>query len=248
MTCFATIVPSASPPSSDRKRTRPADQSSTSVRSKMCTPRASTTRASPRTSFAGCTRAHAGSKTADGRAAIERGRARRRGHGLLVAILEPVDAEAPRLGDIGFGAPTLHLVAGEHERAAAFEVAVDALARRDPADLVDGVDHGASHRDGGVEAVPTFERTRRLREQRRAPSAVPARRAEPGDIALEHRDRERRVGARQLVRRPQRGEAAADEGDIEPGVRRQRVARPQVVESALDEVVEPEAHPTVGIG
>ena len=65
ITCLVATEPS-NPESTPRKRTLPAAQSITSVRSKRVTPSASTTSARPRTSFAGCSLAQAGSNIAPG--------------------------------------------------------------------------------------------------------------------------------------------------------------------------------------
>ena len=67
----------------------------------------------------------------------------------------------------------------------------------------------------------------RRREQRRAPAAVPAGRAEAGDVLLAHRDPQSRAGLGQVVRGPQPGEAGPGDGHVHVLVAGQRVAGDQ---------------------
>ena len=62
-------------------------------------------------------------------------------------------------------------------------------------------------RDRGVATVPLRGGLAAPGEQRRAPPAVATRRAEAGDLGLEHRDPQRRVAPGELVRGPQPGVA-----------------------------------------
>ena len=109
---------------------------------------------------------------------------------------------------------------GEAGRAALDEVAVDALVGADLADLVDGVVHRLLHRDRAPAVRAMADRRRLDGEERRAPAAVAARRAEARDLRLEDRDPQRRIGAMQVVRRPQAGVAGADDGDVDTAGRR----------------------------
>jgi hypothetical protein len=112
------------------------------VRSNSETPSASTTRASPRTSFAGCS---ARARRVEHRAGAPR--RRDRSH----RTREPPCAgpstrgrstpNAPHLGHIRRAESRCTSSRGEHHGAAALEVAVDALDAGHPTHLVDGVDH-----------------------------------------------------------------------------------------------------------
>ena len=71
--------------------------------------------------------------------------------------------------------------------AAEGDVGVDALAGGHLADLGDRVAHGGVLRDRGVAAGLGGQAVDRHREQRRAPPAVAAGRAEAGDLGLDAR-------------------------------------------------------------
>ena len=139
------------------------------------------------------------------------------------------EAVVVRLDDLVAGATELQLGAGEHDRAALDEVTVDALGGGRPADLVDRSDHRPVHRDRRSPTVPPGERADRLGEQRRAPAAVAAGRAESGDLFLQHRDPQRRIGRGEVIRGPQSGEAGADDRHVDVDVAGERRARRQVV-------------------
>ena len=110
------------------------------------------------------------------------------------------------------------------------------------ADLVDGRDHRAAHRECGVAAVLPLEGCGRPREQRAAPAAVAPRCAEAGDLLLEHDDLERGIALLQVPRRPQAGQAASDDRDVGIRVAGERRARG---ERALGERVVPEREAAV---
>ncbi len=100
----------------------------------------------------------------------------------------------------------------ERDAAVAVEVRLDPLGFTHLFDLVrrrhDGVAQRAASlrvaRDVGWQAV----------DHGHAPAAVAPRRAEARDLALEHRDAQRRVGDRQVVGGPEAGEAAPDDGHV----------------------------------
>ena len=96
-------------------------------------------------------------------------------------------------------------------------------------DLVDGTLHRAVLRDRPVVAVPLRQPADRGGEQRRAPAAVAAARAEARHLPLEHRDPQRRVGDCEVVRGPESGVPRADDRDVDVEVTRQRTSRREVV-------------------
>ena len=136
------------------------------------------------------------------------------------------EAELARLVDLGLRPLELRRRTGQHHRAALRPVAVDALRGGDAADLVDRLVHRALHRHGRVVARHPRQLAQRRREERRAPAAVPPRRAEPGDLPLAYHDPQAGVALRQVVSGPQAGEARPDDGDVRLGVAGQRVAWP----------------------
>ncbi len=123
----------------------------------------------------------------------------------------------------------LWLVRREVDGTALGESAVDPLALYDGADLVDGVMHfpGPSRPPRPVGGA--FEGGQRRGLVADAPAAVAARCSEAGDLPLDHHHAEVRVGAQQVVGRPQPGEARADDGHVGVGIARQRRARLEAV-------------------
>ena len=104
----------------------------------------------------------------------------------------------------------------DDDLAALVEARVDARRRAGAADLVDGVVGrllGAARR---VVAVKPREPAHRDVEVGRAPRAVAARRPEPGDLALDDHDPQRRIAPLEVVRGPQARQARR------PGSRRPR--------------------------
>ena len=90
------------------------------------------------------------------------------------------------------------------------------------ADLADRVLHGAVLRDRRVASCLGGQRRDAHRVQRRAPAAVAPGRAEAGDLGLEDRDAQRRIGRLQVVRRPEPGEPATDDRDVDRRITAQR--------------------------
>ena len=205
--------------------TPPAVQSITSVARGCVTPRASTTSARPRTSFAGCSRAQAGSNIAPGSSPSRpvapnrdptvrgpRARARRR--------------RTPRLRDLRLARPRCTA-----ERAKAIvpprcEVAVDALASRD-ADRPRRPcrpSHAASR-------APRRRPCRRSSDPRSTAGTArcTSRRCGPTRRTRRSPSRARRYAAagsrfEQVLGRPQPGQPAADDRDVDIA-RPPRVAR-----------------------
>ena len=148
-----------------------------------------------------------------------------------VEQLEVFLAEAPAAGgrDLVARAVELHRRAGQHDRAALAEVAVDALGVGDGPDLVDACLHRAVLRDRPVEAVPLRQPRHRRGEQRRAPATVASAGAEAGDLPLEHDDPQRRVRPREVVRGPEPGVPGSDDRDVRVTVAGQRIPRRPVL-------------------
>ena len=160
--------------------------------------------------------------------------------------VEPHDlvfAHAPAVVVGGLFAHALDLLgAGRQVEHATFVVAgIDALGGADDADLVDGVEHRSLHGDSLLAAVVLLDGLQRSREEGRDPAAVTTRGAEADDVLLEHDDAQTRVGLGQVIGRPQAGEAAADDGDID--VERARKRRPRL-KRIVDEI-EPHAAPAI---
>jgi hypothetical protein len=107
-------------------------------------------------------------------------------------------------------------VAREDDRAALRVVGVDALESRHPAELVDRLAHRPvlGERSGATSRHPG-QSIGRDREQRGAPAAVAAGRAEAHHLGLEDGDAQARVGLSEVVGRPQAGEAATDDRDVD---------------------------------
>ena len=121
----------------------------------------------------------------------------------------------------------MHLVAGplhlsigpgELHRAALGPVTVDALVRRDLADLVDRLLHRPVHRDGRLPAGHPLQLRQRSWEERRAPATVAPGRAEAGDLALAEHDPQPRVRRTQVVRGPHTGQAGPGDRDVGLGI------------------------------
>jgi hypothetical protein len=124
----------------------------------------------------------------------QRAGCRQPGAGLVGAEqCEVVLAEAPpsRLGHLVTGPVELLRGARDDDCAALGEPAVDVLGGDHLRDLVEGRLHRAVLGDRPLLAVPRRQPGHRRGEQRRAPAAVAAARAEAGDLALEH---DRRAG------------------------------------------------------
>jgi len=111
---------------------------------------------------------------------------------------------------------------------------VDTLGGGDAADLVDRVVERQVDGTRGVRAEARREHARANRELRRTPAAVAPRRAEPGDLALDHDHAERRVLTEQIVGRPQAREPRAEDRDVHVDGTRERRARGQVVGRSLE--------------
>ncbi len=109
----------------------------------------------------------------------------------------------------------LRLAAHQVDRPALGEMAVDTLARRGGADDVDGLLHGAAHGPHGFEAVETGQGGVGGGEQRRAPAAVASRGPEARHLAFDDGDAQGGIGQRERVGRPQPGEPAADDADVD---------------------------------
>ena len=180
--------------------TRPRSMAVTGVCSWIWTPRAATASARPRTSRARSSAAQCGVKvpptwlcpsvtmSATCAASSRRMWSRR----------SPTSASRPPRRVPG---PTAR-GSGHRQVAAAGQSAVDALrfdhARRP--------ERWRSSRAASARRHPGWTTRRpcaRGREDRRTPPAVTARGAEPGHLPLQHRHAQRRIGHRQVVRRPQ---------------------------------------------
>ena len=214
--------------------TQPGSTDVARVLSWTRTPRRRTASASPRTSAAGCTRAHHGVHVPP----RTRVAASRDGGAGGVEQLDPVDA-AVGLVDLvlGAGPAQLRLAAGQHHRAAPGPAAVDALGRDDPADLVDRAVHRVAHGQGLLAAVAVLQRAHRGGEQRRAPAAVAPARPVAGDVRLDDGDPQVRPGPGQVVRGPQPRVAGADDADVDVGVALEHVGRHQRVAGVGDLLV-----------
>ncbi len=131
-------------------------------------------------------------------------------------------APPPGLLGLGPGPGELDRGAGERERPADAEPAVDALGRAHPADLAHGLAHGGPHRRCRRLAVPARQRRGRGGEQRGAPATVAAARAEPDVLGLEHDHCQRGVALGEVVRGPEPGQAGAHHHDVrrEPALER----------------------------
>src|SRR5262249_11128510 len=113
-------------------------------------------------------------------------------------------------------------------RAGVVEAALDLLRVHHAADLRDrpvGLELRTAHRVRPV--LPGVDR-RAARDTARDPAAVPAGRPVAGDLALEHDDPQVGLVLRQLARRPEPGDPAADDRPVvlrvagKPGPGRQR--------------------------
>ena len=98
--------------------------------------------------------------------------------------------------------------------AATRPVAVDAFLVYDPFDLVECGEHRTLHRDRRFTSMGAHGAISRAGEERRAPPAVAARRAEADVLALTDHDTELRIRREQRVRGPQPGVTRADDRDV----------------------------------
>ena len=133
-------------------------------------------------------------------------------------------------------ASALGRAAGVRDGAAAVPAGVVGRGRREATDLVDGGVHRPLGVDGRRPPVRRGVPVQARRQQRRAPAAVAAARAEPDVVTFEDRDAQRRIRRRQRERGPQPGEAAADDRHVDVGVTAER--RP------VDHAPRPAASPT----
>jgi hypothetical protein len=99
--------------------------------------------------------------------------------------------------------------------------------------------------EGGRTVGVSRQRGEGGREERRAPAAVAARRAEAGGLGLEDEDAELRVRLREVVGGPQPGEAGPDDRDVGVGVAVERCAGGPV---GVDGVVPEREALVVGVG
>ncbi len=95
------------------------------------------------------------------------------------------------------------------------------------------------HRAGGGQPVLLGDSAVGRREERRAPAAVSARRAEPGDGALEHDDPQARVEARKVVGGPQPRVAGADDRHVCVYIAVERRAAPDTGSASVSHHNEP---------
>jgi hypothetical protein len=161
--------------------------------------------------------------------------------GELVSLQKPVsipETEAPVLLKRRFERRHSVRPARQQDLAALVEARVEALRGTGTADLVHSVVGrllGAARR---IIAVKLREPAHRDVEVGRAPRAVPPRRPEPGHLALDDHDPQRRVAPLEVVRGPQAREPGAEDRDVR--VRRAIEGRPrgQVVARRL----QPEGH------
>ena len=135
------------------------------------------------------------------------------------------ETQGARVVHLGQSTGSLRVAAHQDDGPSLGELAVDPLRVRSPAHDVDRVLHGPAHGTHGVEPVQPGERCVRRGEQRGAPAAVAARRAEARHLALEHDGAQRRIGESERVRGPQTGEPAADDADVDVEVLGERGAR-----------------------
>ena len=109
-----------------------------------------------------------------------------------------------------------------------------AHSRCDPTELGNwGCGQHETARERSGPAVGAFERRRRAGEQRGAPAAVAARRAEPGDLLLQHDNAQRRIALEQVPRRPQPREPAADDRYVGIPITGEGCSRCQVVRNCV---------------
>ena len=127
--------------------------------------------------------------------------------------------------DLGAGARELHFVAGDVDRPAFRKRAFDAFSRGNNPDLI----HGRLHRLAQARRRVEPGRVRDARPGRgelpRAPSAVAARGAVAANLPLEDRHRQAGIGVVEVVRRPQSGVSASDDGNVDFEVVIERRAR-----------------------
>ena len=158
-----------------------------------------------------------------GRAQDARGAEQRPG---LAGAEQPqvVLAAAPPAGVVHLapGSGQLRAGAGQHHGAALGVVGVDPLGghARPTSSTVSRI--AACWASAPSRSASVATAVERGREQRRAPAAVASGGAEAGHLRLEHDDPQRRVGRGQVVRRPEPGEARADDRDVGVAVAGQR--------------------------
>ena len=102
-----------------------------------------------------------------------------------------------------------------------------------PQHLVDAAAHRGVLGEGAGPAGALRHGRERGGEQRRAPAAVAAARAEPGRLGLDDGDPQGRLGAGEVQRRPQAGEAGTDDRHVGLAVAGQRGPRGPVVRGGL---------------
>ena len=112
-------------------------------------------------------------------------------------------------------------VTGDLQCAAFDDACVDALACRDVDHLVDGLVQRLLPGHHAVAAVLLRHPVAVTGHQPGQPAAVATGRAEAGEPGFQDGDAQRRVGALEVVRRPQPGVAGADDADVGVAVARQ---------------------------
>ena len=139
--------------------------------------------------------------------------------------VEPHGAIAPLCAGGGIRPRPLDLSGSPRaeDDAPVVEPAVDALCRRDPADLSHCLAQRRAH--GSRCSVPGFagQGRRRHRPQRRDPPTVAPAGAEPDVLGLQDHHRQRGVQPEQVVGRPQSRVATAHDGDVNLGRRRRGI-------------------------
>ena len=160
--------------------TRPLDQPVTSVCSWMTAPRRSSTSASPATSFAGCSRAHAGSKDAPSAPVTPCTRSRSQSsiRSTPYPAASSTSARAARSCTFERAQATVPPFAKSQSMPSA------AVTRPTSSTVVD---HGAAHRERRIPPMSPLQRCHGGGEQRAAPAAVATGRTESGELLLEHR-------------------------------------------------------------
>ena len=221
--CASTTLPAdTAPPGVTTRGRRPFSTRTMGVRSKMRTPRSSSTRRSSRASLPGWSTVRSGVITPPTKRGESATRPRLGGvhapQPVGVAVLARAAGTSPSSGP------------GCQSPARAYRMpscqCVDArVVTRDPA--VELVDHGG---EGGRVGHPALLAERRaqareLRPRRREEAAVGAAAAGADDVGLDEHDAEARVALAQLVGGPEAGEAAADDADVGGRLAGQRRAR-----------------------
>ena len=128
----------------------------------------------------------------------------------LVRQLRPPRQQPTLLGGVG----------GDVQDTVLDDVGLDALLRGDVDDLVHRREHLPLHADGRTPAVRGGVAAGLPGQLGGEPAAVATRGAEAGELLLQDRDAQVRLVTLEVVRRPQRGQAAADEGHVDVEVAR----------------------------